>query len=456
MTLKSLLFGSAAIIAAGTGAQAADLPTAEPVEYVRICDAFGAGFYYIPGSDTCLRVGGYVRADFTYVDFPDNDDVFDHREVNNYATRARGALILDARTNSDFGTVRAYAQLEMNVGNVGLFSGDGSFGSPNYSGTDPGLDQAYISITNDWGTVNFGRLASQFDFYGSTTFGTRLGIDDNTGKQNQVSFIGTFGGGFSFALSLEDAASGGRRKDGGDTGFVFDADGAGPILPVLFADTASYEGQEMPDLVAALGLSQGWGSARLSGVLHHIHDKEGYEGGPFGPFANAEGEEDDDALGWAVLAGVKANILGFGAAIEAGYADGAIGYITNDFGGFGDFTESGPDGDNDTNTAWMVRGGIQAGFTDTVSANIDASYTNVDRGGDDDDDDGAFDAFDDDSYDVWAVAANVVWTPVSGLSMGPEVAYRNIDFDLGDDDLDDADEGDFDVWGVMFRVNRDF
>ncbi len=56
MKLKSLLFGSAAVLAAGTGAQAADLPTVAPVEYVRICDAFGTGFYYIPGTDTCLKI----------------------------------------------------------------------------------------------------------------------------------------------------------------------------------------------------------------------------------------------------------------------------------------------------------------------------------------------------------------------------------------------------------------
>ena len=58
MKLKSLLFGSAAVFAAGTGAQAADLPVAEPVEYVRICDAFGTGFFYLPGTDTCLQISG--------------------------------------------------------------------------------------------------------------------------------------------------------------------------------------------------------------------------------------------------------------------------------------------------------------------------------------------------------------------------------------------------------------
>jgi len=32
----------------------------QPVEYVRICDAFGTGFYYIPGTETCLQIGGRV------------------------------------------------------------------------------------------------------------------------------------------------------------------------------------------------------------------------------------------------------------------------------------------------------------------------------------------------------------------------------------------------------------
>ena len=59
MTLaKSLLLGTAAGFAVVAGAQAADLPSrkAAPANYVKICDAYGAGFYTIPGTDTCLRV----------------------------------------------------------------------------------------------------------------------------------------------------------------------------------------------------------------------------------------------------------------------------------------------------------------------------------------------------------------------------------------------------------------
>src|SRR6478609_6413331 len=61
---KSLLLGTAAGLVALTGAQAADLPVkAKAVEYVKVCSLYGAGFWYIPGTDTCIKLGGYLRAD---------------------------------------------------------------------------------------------------------------------------------------------------------------------------------------------------------------------------------------------------------------------------------------------------------------------------------------------------------------------------------------------------------
>ncbi|MBI4366202.1 MAG: porin, partial [Deltaproteobacteria bacterium] len=63
--VKSLLLGAAAGIVAMTGAQAADLPVkAKPVQYVKICSLYGAGFFYIPGTDTCIKVGGFVRSEW--------------------------------------------------------------------------------------------------------------------------------------------------------------------------------------------------------------------------------------------------------------------------------------------------------------------------------------------------------------------------------------------------------
>ncbi|MGC2774398.1 MAG: porin, partial [Bradyrhizobium sp.] len=62
--IKSLVLGSAAALVAMSGAQAADLPIkAKAVEYVKVCSLYGAGFYYIPGTDTCIKLGGYLRAD---------------------------------------------------------------------------------------------------------------------------------------------------------------------------------------------------------------------------------------------------------------------------------------------------------------------------------------------------------------------------------------------------------
>src|ERR1700746_1340222 len=65
---KSLLLGSAAGLIAAAGAEAADLPTkkAAPVDYVRICNVYGPGFFYIPGTDTCIKIGGSGELDIEW------------------------------------------------------------------------------------------------------------------------------------------------------------------------------------------------------------------------------------------------------------------------------------------------------------------------------------------------------------------------------------------------------
>src|SRR5947199_1618935 len=66
-TVRSLLLGSAAGVVAVAGAQAADMPVkAKPVEYVKICSLYGAGFYYLPGTDICVKHGAYARSQWYY------------------------------------------------------------------------------------------------------------------------------------------------------------------------------------------------------------------------------------------------------------------------------------------------------------------------------------------------------------------------------------------------------
>ena len=101
--VKSLILGSAAGLLAMSGAQAADLPVkAKAVEYVRICSLYGAGFFYIPGTDTCIKLGGYLRVDTSFnssgtQDAPawNGDPGQQNRYRDYFATRARLALTVD-------------------------------------------------------------------------------------------------------------------------------------------------------------------------------------------------------------------------------------------------------------------------------------------------------------------------------------------------------------------------
>ena len=114
--VKSLFLGSVAGLAAVAGAQAADLPVAKAaaVEYVRVCSTYGAGFFYIPGTETCLRVGGRVRAEFGYVEPNDRED-------DAIGFRARGRIQLDARTATAYGLLRTFVRFEM-TRNTGVVS----------------------------------------------------------------------------------------------------------------------------------------------------------------------------------------------------------------------------------------------------------------------------------------------------------------------------------------------
>src|SRR5437868_14972687 len=108
------------------GAQAADLPVkAKPVEYVRICSLYGAGFFYIPCTDTCIKLGGYLRADLTikggiyYGPFWNGDGGILDRYANFYNDRSRFALTIDTRTATEYGVVRTFCQADFQFWSFG-------------------------------------------------------------------------------------------------------------------------------------------------------------------------------------------------------------------------------------------------------------------------------------------------------------------------------------------------
>ena len=124
--VKSLILGSAAGLLAMSGAQAADLPVkAKAVEYVRICSLYGAGFFYIPGTDTCIKIGGYLRVDTTF-----NGSIYDqpawsgdlgqhNRYADYFAARSRMALTVDTRTATEYGVVRTFGQADFQFTTLG-------------------------------------------------------------------------------------------------------------------------------------------------------------------------------------------------------------------------------------------------------------------------------------------------------------------------------------------------
>ena len=124
--VKSLILGSAAGLVAMSGAQAADLPVkAKAVEYVRICSLYGAGFFYIPGTDTCIKLGGYLRVDTTFNGSVYGGPLYAATAARAIVTtitsscRSRMALTVDTRTATEYGVVRTFGQGDFQFNNFG-------------------------------------------------------------------------------------------------------------------------------------------------------------------------------------------------------------------------------------------------------------------------------------------------------------------------------------------------
>jgi hypothetical protein len=113
MNIKSLLIGSAAALASATVVNAADAIVAaepEPLEYVRVCDAFGAGYFYIPGTETCLKIGGYARFEVGF-----GNSIKGRSDWN---ASSRGQVNFDARSETELGVLRSFIDLRFNADNA--------------------------------------------------------------------------------------------------------------------------------------------------------------------------------------------------------------------------------------------------------------------------------------------------------------------------------------------------
>ncbi|HEX3633933.1 MAG TPA: porin, partial [Paraburkholderia sp.] len=123
---------------------------------MKICSLYGAGFYYIPGTDMCLKIGGWVRFEAANpvggnISLGAFNGGYNNRATQNSTWRARGYITADARNQTEYGTVRSYIAVGVNTNSVGLDNTANQFSA----------NRAFIQ----WAGFTFGLAQSFFDFY---------------------------------------------------------------------------------------------------------------------------------------------------------------------------------------------------------------------------------------------------------------------------------------------------
>lgn len=416
--VKSLLLGSAAGLMAVAGAQAADLPSrkAAPADYVRICSAYGAGYFFLPGSsDTCLRISGQVRGE-TYIG--QRYSRFD----DSHGFRARARINLDARTQTGYGTLRTFIRAELN-NQQGIYAipGQGSsfVGATSRNGGAPGGTAQGTLAFVQFAGITAGRFTSFFDYYGNDAFWNFGGIAGTQGDSvNGLAYTATFGGGFSATIAAES------RPDR-ERGLL--ASGTVP----------GYAGARFPDIVAALRVQQGWGTAQLMGLVRDVNIANTVAVGLGAPTLLGS------KTGYAVGAGVMFNLpmlaagsqlyfegvytkgavnqLGLGSAVRIGTANVAVAdYSFTTIGG---------------NAARLAEGyslmtALRHFWTPQIKQAIFAGYTNVSYGSQSGFG-GVLPTLSSTtglrSFNKFEIGTNLIWSPVAGLDIGVEVLYKSVD-----------------------------
>jgi hypothetical protein len=516
--LKGLLLGSAASLA-GTmlapGARAADLPAAQaaPIEYVRVCDAYGAGFFYIPGTETCLRVGGLVLGEFRgfspsysisgtgfygngaapfhgvfagvgvtpgFGFVPSTSQYSNARSRDATSFNALGRAELDARTQSPWGTLRAFIRIDSYYGSGGN-SATGSLGSlTNTFNTTAGTSSQRESTIVNKAFIQFagltaGRAQSMFDFYADAY--NYVSLRGSNATVALLAYTATFGNGFSATLSAEDQPS--RRAAIGST-IVGPANAAGTaVVPVTIngitatSFQAQPAGSRIPEIVGNLRYDQPWGAVQISAAAHQndasLFGANALTTPPTVPaLPSTPGfafpAVTSNNYGFAVQAGIQLNAdfisPGDKFWLQAAYEKGAFGYIAgnnlgfnygavnqNRFAGSG-FTPSDysagwnaqPNSDCvftssvpgtfpgsvscEQQSGWDITGAYKHYWIPTLASAVYGSYMAVNYPGN------ALAGFGGavgiSNIKEGRVGTNLVWTPLKGFDIGAEFMYVHI------------------------------
>ncbi|NTF72654.1 porin [Rhizobium rhizogenes] len=189
MKLTKLLLSSATAFGAVSSVHAADAVVAaqpEPLEYVRICDAYGAGYFFIPGSETCLKISGYVRSEGVW------HNGYSPTAALGTKWHTRAHLQLDTASDTEYGPLQTEAIVRWDWNDGGA--------------TATNLVWSYINL----GGFTLGKKDSAYDFY--TGYAGDVFYDDEIyygpSELNQLTYNFDAGNGFAAVVSLEDSNSG--------------------------------------------------------------------------------------------------------------------------------------------------------------------------------------------------------------------------------------------------------
>ncbi|KZK82308.1 Porin omp2b precursor [Pseudovibrio sp. Ad13] len=398
MNFKKIAIAAAAA-AAATPAMAADLPVvAEPVNYVQACDAFGAGYFQLPGQDTCIRVHGRIRTNYTSHDLTEgynraakSDDPLtpgnEYEAENAYSAYAKGYIYLESMTDTEVASIKTYTELNT------------KWSDDNSSKVEVG--SAYVQFGFEDTSVLIGRSASVFSAFGGYSAIGTIGPVSGGEDSLQISATTSFGNGFTASFGVMDAEASGLEYD------LVDGNG-NTVLEV------NQKASKAVNFEGSLGVTQGMFSANLSAAAHAFND-----------FIDG-----DVTYGYAVAGTLEADVaenvkLGFGAT----YARNALSYA----GGLQDGMQFVAESDDEALTAYTLVAGVEVGITDTLTGALDASYSSYDQ----------------DDYDATFTSINgsLNYAPVAGL---------NIILDAGWGKVDNDDSADADVAKVTTRVQYTF
>lgn len=409
-----------------TVAFATDLPSkrAAPASYVKICDAYGAGFFAIPGTDTCVHIGGMVRYDTFYVPSQDVYKITSGAKAiatakgveNTLGNEVRGRIDLDALTATDYGTLQTVVSSRLGRTSGALADlGAPTGATQSATTTTPIMEAAYMR----WAGFTAGIARDNFQYMPVVTYTGNQHWASFSNGAKQLAYTAVIGGtGLSATVAIQDPT---------DTA----------IAPVGITSLATvYSVNRTPQVNGRIDYDQSWGGVAVMGATRQANGID-----PTGAVY------DKTANVWAAGAGAKINLpfLGNGDAIyfTANYANGMTEYtdsygsnkasanVKRDVGGYALNQPSVVYGANGLELvkSWNVGSALTHNWNDQWKSNVFGSYGTITAPATSaalvwDGKAGFGDA------KMWSAGTNLTFSPVKDFDIGVEGIYSNMKQDV--------------------------